>query len=258
MGTSLLLLSAVLAAPPSSAEAAVDEGVRLYDEGDFRAARDVLAHALAEPLLAAPTRGLARMHLAASHYALAELESAEAQLVELFAVSPLAWLDPAKFPPELLSLAEKARAAAAAKAPRSPSQPELAEDAPTSPPLLSEPLRLDASRPVPLSAGLFIPFGVGQFENGHHGKGTLFLALEALCLATAGASLAALESMKREGRFFVSGGFAPGEMGTARTLHAVYLSSFWLGVSLMAGGVVEAVISRPLEGDRAAPLAIRF
>lgn len=82
----------------------------------------------------------------------------------------------------------------------------------------------------------FIPFGAGQFQNGHRGKGTFFLASQT---AFGGASLGLY--MYQVLRYGFSGGKVPqDELDSARTIQAFQISSGAVAIGLMIYGILDA------------------
>jgi tetratricopeptide (TPR) repeat protein len=102
----LLLVALLLAGGSAWARTA---GVERYEEGDFEAAARLFEQELAEPQLSSARRALARIYLAASLYALGQVEEARKPLEALARESPEQRVDPARFPPELVALAELIR-----------------------------------------------------------------------------------------------------------------------------------------------------
>jgi len=101
-----LLLALLLVSGSAWAQTA---GIERYEEGDFEAAARLFEQELAEPALSPASRALARIYLAASLYALGQVEAARKPLEALAHESPEQRVDPARFPPELVALAELIR-----------------------------------------------------------------------------------------------------------------------------------------------------
>jgi tetratricopeptide (TPR) repeat protein len=89
-----------------SAGAADAPGLQLYENGDYEAAVEVFARTLADRKSAPVERELARAYLAASLHALGRVEEAQKQLEILAHEHPEYRMDPVRFPPELVALAE--------------------------------------------------------------------------------------------------------------------------------------------------------
>jgi hypothetical protein len=105
--TGLFLLVALLFV--SGSAWAQTAGVERYEEGDFEAAARLFEQELANPQLSPASRAMARIYLAASLYALGRVEEARKPLEALARESPEQRVDPARFPPELVALAELIR-----------------------------------------------------------------------------------------------------------------------------------------------------
>ena len=84
-------------------------GIERYEEGDFEAAVRLFEQELATPQLSPASRAQARIYLAASLHALGRVEEARKPLEVLVREQPEQRVDPARFPPELVALAEVIR-----------------------------------------------------------------------------------------------------------------------------------------------------
>lgn len=84
-------------------------GIERYEEGDFEAAAQLFQQELSEPQRSPAQQAQARIYLAASLYALGQVEEARKPLEALARESPEQRVDPARFPPELVALAELIR-----------------------------------------------------------------------------------------------------------------------------------------------------
>ena len=105
--TGLFLLVVLLLV--SGAAWAQTAGIERYEEGDFEAAARLFEQELAEPQLLPASRALTRIYLAASLYALGQVEEARKPLEALAREHPEQRVDPVRFPPELVALAEVIR-----------------------------------------------------------------------------------------------------------------------------------------------------
>ncbi|MHB8878085.1 MAG: hypothetical protein ACYC8T_30680 [Myxococcaceae bacterium] len=239
-----LLLSSPLALAAKSAK--LTEAILLYDKTEFAKAKDRLVTLVDVPSLTDEDRANALVYLAASYQALGDLSSSKAQLLRLARAFPAARVDPGLFLPELVALADEARGEVAREdPPPTPPDKPLAVAAPLQAP--------GVQRAAPPSlAYAFLPFGVGQFKNGENTKGVLFLAGEVLTLGTFAVTLGMFEGSKSAGEFLSWGRFE--DPATAGALHTVYLVSFWTGMALVVGGMVDAIASR---SDEPAALSLR-
>jgi hypothetical protein len=234
-----LLLSSSFAVAAKNAK--VTEAILLYDKTEFAKAKDRLVTLVDLPTLTEEDRVAALTYLAASYHAVGDVSSAKAQLLRLARAYPTARVDPGLFLPELVALADEARGEVAREEPQAKPDDKVAggEVKPGAGPGAA--LRV-TSPPLVYS---FIPFGVGQFKNGDTGKGVLFLTAEVLTLGTCVVTLTMFESSKVSGRFLREGVFT--DPAAAATLQTLYLATFWTGLAVVVGGMVEAIASRPIE-----------
>lgn len=246
----VLLLLTLSTAASANAELRVSEAIRLYDGGEFAAAKDTLVTVVDSPRLSDAQRARARIYLSASYYALGDIASAKAQLLALARAHPDATIDPALFVPELVALFDDAREEVRAETPRPPPVVEVAP-----PPPAEEPVEQVSAAPPRAPAALsLVPFGVGQFSNREPVKGWVFLAAEVALFATSGVTLALFEDLKVEGEFLRWGSFHGGDVGRAELLQTVYLAAFYVGLAVTAAGIGEAVLSRSNDGGASATL----
>jgi hypothetical protein len=101
-------LFVVLLLVPMVARADI-RGVDLYARGDFEKALPVLQGEMENPDRSEKERARARIYLAASMYALGMLDGATRQLEELARLHPEQRVDPRRFPPDFVALADFAR-----------------------------------------------------------------------------------------------------------------------------------------------------
>lgn len=236
----------------AASDARVQRGMELFDEGEFSKSRDGLVTVVESPALSTPDRIQARSYLAAAYHALGDVASAKAQLLVLAREQPQYQLDGGTFLPELIALAQEARAEVAQETrrlePVKP-RPEPVRDAEAvvvpAPVPAAPPVQVGATAPPVTRPGLvpmLIPFGVGQFTLDQNVKGTLFLAGEVVALGTSGVALAMFESNKTSGAFLQGGTFR--DPARAQTLQTIHLVAGYTGIALMVGGIIDALISR--------------
>ncbi|MDY7229598.1 tetratricopeptide repeat protein [Hyalangium rubrum] len=84
-------------------------GIQLYENGEYEAAIRLLEQELAEASRSPGDPALSRVYLAASLHALGQVEEARKQLEVLARTHPEQQVDPVRFPPELVALAEVIR-----------------------------------------------------------------------------------------------------------------------------------------------------
>jgi hypothetical protein len=99
------------------------------------------------------------------------------------------------------------------------------------------------SGPPPLALA-FVPLGVGQFANRSPVKGSLFAAGEVAAFGVFGVALSRFEAAKLPGSggLFQGGKFA--DPAGAQSLQTTYMTAFWIGVGLVAVGLVDALVCR--------------
>lgn len=82
---------------------------------------------------------------------------------------------------------------------------------------------------------VFFPFGVGQFQNGQADKGLFFLLTQAGALGTNVVSFFIVEQLRNE-----RGLYSPEGARSARVIQTVQLTSWWIFVGLLLGGIADA------------------
>ena len=153
----LPLLALLTASSPSTAFAAAQSslarGVRLYQRGEFKAAKQLLAPLVADPAVAAADRQEARRYLAASLLALKDREGAKQELKKLALEDPASVLDPSEFVPDLVLLDAEARVELRKEQAASrPPPPETRPAQPPPPPLVPVPAAPAQAQPTPAPA----------------------------------------------------------------------------------------------------------
>ncbi|MDY7224893.1 hypothetical protein [Hyalangium rubrum] len=93
----------------SGSASAQTTGIEHYEYGNFEAAARRFEQELADPQLPSESRALTRIYLAAALYALGQEKEARKPLEVLAREHPEVRVDPVRFPPELVSLAELIR-----------------------------------------------------------------------------------------------------------------------------------------------------
>jgi hypothetical protein len=104
-----VVAAVVLLLLPLAARADTPPCVQLYEDGQYTAAIQACEQLLAQPELSSEERGRARMYLAASLHVLLYSSRAEQQLELLAREHPELRVDPIRFLPELVALAESIR-----------------------------------------------------------------------------------------------------------------------------------------------------
>lgn len=223
----LLLLVTLLLV--SGAAWAQTTGIERYEYGDFEAAARLFAQELAEPQRPPASRALIRIYLAASLYALGQMEEARRPLEELAREHPEVRVDPVRFPPELVAYAEVIRQQVESEQQLATREQELEK--------AREAERRRAARAAPISLR---PEALGLFEAVDQqwtlGVGLAFQreSLEGSARVLLGASPA----------FHLQGGVLPGQ-GTLRPFLGLRASLIPGLDTYGAGPVVGARIALP-------------
>jgi hypothetical protein len=223
-----------------------------FEFGDHAAAAKKLA-GLLEPirLESAEDVIVARQYLGACYYLLDQRPQAEAEFAKILALDPEHELDRQVFSPALVQFFEEVRTRTGL-ALRKPQDPQK-KDPPvaTAPPALTAPTPESAQAKPPLALA-FVPFGIGQFNNHHPVRGVIFSVSEAGLFGTALASFLMFQSVigqyeeNRNGQIvFPDTMKGNDDADRARSLQTVYLTTFYIGLGVLAAGVIEAVISYP-------------
>ncbi|HEX8697495.1 MAG TPA: tetratricopeptide repeat protein [Myxococcaceae bacterium] len=103
---SVLLMLLLLASGAASAQTT---GIQHYENGEYEAAVRLFEQELADPLKTPEQRAQSRIYLASSLHALGQVEEARLHLVQLSREHPGMRVDPVRFPPEFVALAEVIR-----------------------------------------------------------------------------------------------------------------------------------------------------
>ncbi len=218
-----LASGAAFAQSPGTAEA-VAEAVRAFESAEFRASRDALVRLVDSPGITPTERQEALTYLAASEHALGDLVSTRRHLRTLYGDFPGARLDPGIFLPDLVSFAEDLRL-------------EVERER-----ALFHPTVRAAPEPSPMALSL-LPFGAGQFANQQVPKGLAFLAGEVLLFSASAVLYAQFANNKVVDYGPLQGGQFR-DPGAARALQWGYFATFWAGMALNVGGVIDALVHR--------------
>ena len=232
-----------VAAPPLPADPRLQlrRGLEAFEYGQYAAAVAVLRPLVEEERLHGADRIQALRAYGVSLFLLGRRGGAEAAFLMLLREEPTARLDPALVPPEVIAFLDEVRARHQAVIQKA----------------------VKARRP---SAWLNLLPPVGQFQNGHKGKGWLILSLEVTFLAMDIATYWVARSIPRSDGTVAS----EGKFNAIRTLNIV---SFSLLIGTVVYGVVDgfyyhaarekaaagiAVLPTPLPGGAALSMASRF
>jgi hypothetical protein len=183
--------------------------------------------------------------LAISHFMILDRDTARREVVSLLGMRPDYSLDPVAEPPAVVAffeavkreLDERARAARERQA-REEERRRLEEALAKRPPVY-----IDRTQVIEkvidrrLRWPLFLPFGCGQFENGHRRKGWAFLASETTLLA--GSVTAWSLFMANQGRW------TPNDQGTIDALRAVQVTTGGAFLAVAIWGILDGIIGAP-------------
>jgi tetratricopeptide (TPR) repeat protein len=224
-----------LAAPARATPVdALNRARNAYAYGNYAEAIQVLRSVLYPLKLRDEDRIVeARQLLGVCHYFVKDLEAAREEFERLLYLRPKHELDPLLIPPPVIEFFEKVREKIRDRLARL--HPEVRR-APAGPVTI---VREVERRHLVLS---FVPFGVGQFQNGRAGKAAFFLSAQVATLATNLITYAIAESKR-----LPDGRFDPRDEGLARNLRAAQIVSLSAFGALVAWGIVDAVLEYRAE-----------
>lgn len=232
----LPLVAALLLGP------AVQRASDAYDYGDFAGAcRQLEAARVAADTPSADQPALLRL-LGACHHVQHHDEAAAEAWRAWLALEPAAALDPVVYPPEMVEFFRRLKpqtppsaAPASVAAPATSPPPAPATDTPAPAPAERKPQTKS-------TALALLPFGTGQFQNGHTTKGWFFAAFDAAALGFAVVNLYRTESLKTSGSFLGGGKYATdADRETAEQSLNFYVAGFAIFGALWAYGAVDAL-----------------
>ncbi len=205
---------------------------------DYAAAEAILNSLLhPEVLLKDPDQVLkAREYLGACYYWLGNEKRMEEEFIALLILAPNHRLDPFYYPADLIERLDRLRGRLAelrvigleGKEERKDKKPDC---------VVPKETVVRRSRWVS-----FLPFGVGQFQNGDTVKGALFLTGEVLALGTNIGSYVAAERLRGADGFYTAS-----SARTARTLRLVQYASLGVLAGLALWGVLDATLHLETE-----------
>jgi hypothetical protein len=214
-----------------------------YQSGELAQARDEL-EAVLYPLRLGDDALEAEAHLllAATYHAQEDPSRAENEVVLGLATNPDAKPDPLLYPPDFVAFVERVRTTRAQR---------IAERAATRrPPVLVPPVRASPEaeprapalpRAATVSRGWYlVPFGVGHFQHGQQGKGTVLAVSQGASLLVSAASLGGALALRGS-----DGKYSAEDAGKARGLNASYLVGAYAFAALYAYGVFDGLLSSP-------------
>ena len=259
----MVLLTALITLPSGQTGAeppTLRQAWSLYHQGQVQAAREAAALRLTRAVSDVERRD-AHLLLGALAWLRGDAWAAEDQIIDALSCDPGYRPDPLHLSPELQalvrrvardrgdevkrrSLARRSGRQTTAAASRPASGPTATATSPARPP---PPPRTAPAAATTRSTPLYLaplPFGVGQFLNGHRRKGLALLISEtSLAVASIACLSAALALRDARGRY------PEDVIGGARALNGIYLASAYSALALMIYGAVDGLFHR----HRAAP-----
>jgi hypothetical protein len=233
----LLSLTSLVYAGPTEA---LRDAENSYLYGDYaRVLRKIVPVIEPDLQLSEPARIARAYELAGlAAFFLEDLESAQRHFEKLIRLRPRFKLDPVKVPPPAISFFDKLRDNLKEEIARigEALQKHAAEEARKM--RLANQVRIRRDVKVNSRTVAFLPFGVGQFQNGDQLLGQAFLTSELLTALSSVGFFLAVESMRTE-----SGRFRTSDVTRARQFRNVQMLTGVTALALAILGVAEAQFS---------------
>jgi len=227
----------VLSGPPWEL---LQKGRQAYEYGDYESARQFLNSAL-QGNLPESSRIEAWMLLGQCNYLLRSYSASRDAFVSLLLINPDYQPDPVMVPPTIMGFFERLREEMEPQL--KPRREQLAKEkaarAKKTTKKKDTPKVRIIDRTIRKNSRIlnFLPFGVGQFQNGHDGKGFAIMGGE---IATLGLNLASYIAIKAMAG--ADGKFTPDKAGTARDLRIVQYSAAGAFVALWIYGIIDGLV----------------
>jgi len=212
----------------------LERATAAYEYGDYGAARKLAAQALKHELSPKGTKD-ALVILGLSHYILKEYNAATEAFTRLLFADPYYKLDPFYAPPQIIDFYENLRSQLEPKL--RPIKEKMAADgaknSDNQPPINAVEVKyVQNSKALNL-----LPFGVGQFQNEHYGKGYALLVGEIFLIAVnVGAYLTVKALAGSDGKYSHEGA------GAAKAMQIDQYSAAGLFGALWAYGAVDGMV----------------
>ncbi len=239
--TRFLLVALALAAPlaPAATRAGPPDQDFQAAENTFRFQDYKTAERLLSDLLYPEIRLInpdqvvkAREYLGACYYWIGDEKRMEEEFTVLLTLAPSYKLDPFYYPVPLIERFDVLR--------KRLSDLHMLSTDPPRPRVPTEPARCERVEETIVqrsNATVFLPFGVGQFANGHTVKGVLFLTGETLALGANIGTYVAAERLRG-----ADGLYSRVDADRARTLRIIQYSALGAFVGLAVWGIVDAAL----------------
>ena len=257
----LLALFAALVPPPVHADDLADfERARAaYDAQRYAEAVQKLELLVGGPTPRLTTRAIvleARKYLGASYLFVARRADAERQFAALLADDPQYQIDPTSFPTEVREVFAlvRTRLEREARLRAEAHERELtAERAAEAARLERERERLERLQQLALTETFLeehsrfiaaLPFGIGQFQNGHSGLGTFFAVSEGALLATAITMKILFDTLPSDSGYADINGI---DIDAANATERAYRITNYVALSLLAAVMVVGIVDAELR-----------
>jgi len=190
----------------------------MYAYGDFKEAAKQF-HSLLYPLVLKDKDEIlkAYQYLGICYYILDQKLAAENEFRAILRTDPHYSLDPLFTPPQIVEFFDELKRA----------------------------IGMEAQRKRALFFLNFVPFGVGQFQNGQKTKGYLLLGVEGTALLTNLVTYYTRKTMETS-----PDTYSKDDVKTANRLQDAQLIAFWVFVGTGVYGIVDAVWNFPAEAER--------
>lgn len=233
-----------LATPGEDPQVALQKARVAYERGEYQGAVDVLSRLLYPSVRLTSEEAVVEAHkvLALSYLFQRRPVDAENEVNQLYVLRPQFELDPIVDPPQAVSFFSEVKSRQTARLEEIRRRQREADEAKRRDEEKKRELarqkaeRVYVDRVVERHSRLIatLPFGVGQFQNGHRKKGYFFLVSELIVGAVSVSAFIAIQQK------FAGGGFGQGEAGLARALTGLELGAgtgFW---ALAIAGIIDS------------------
>lgn len=237
------LLRVVSAAPSDELE----EARALFQRGDFGGAIPKLNYLLYPEARLSALQDLVEAHLllGVAYYETGDRAAAAREFEETLFLDGDAALDPNIFSEGAVKFFEDTKEDLEGRFEREAEMRRLAEERDRYRRAL-ENLVVIEKRPYYVN---FIPFGAGQFQNGHTRKGIFFFVSQAVLGGTSAGIF-----LWQWGKYGIGGSVPPLEQPTVRNLQTVQVITGSLALGIMAWGIIDALIYyKPTQRTAADP-----
>ncbi|MCA9524249.1 MAG: hypothetical protein KC609_24945 [Myxococcales bacterium] len=234
----LLIISLVIALVPGPIEAETKNSPtaaqtlqlaqNAFNFQEYDKAQKILADLLAKRAreLSAEDENVARELLGACYFRSRQTSLARIEFTTLLVKNPAAHLNPFVHPASLINYFDELRKDLIRRG--------VIQDVANKP--KKKPSKIREIWRYNTYALNFVPFGVGQFQNGQTSKGTLFAVFQGLALLTNITTYLYIETRLIDKRGIVT------DARTARALQITQYASLGLFIGLVAWGIIDAVV----------------